>query len=245
MKWWEKFFDEYYPEVYANREALTSKEVEGVIKILKLKPGKKILDLCCGYGRHCFELAQKGFKVTGYDLSSHLLERARKQADSLRLKLKFVLGDMRKIPFKNEFDAVINMFTSFGFFPKEKENLQVLRGVNQSLKEKGLFLLDTANREFVLKNYRRRRWVPQKGFLMLEDTLFDPFTSRLETNRTLIFENRPKREYFFSLRLYTLTEIISNFKKAGFVIEQVYGDFDLNEYSLDRPRMVILARKIS
>ncbi len=245
MNWWEKFFDEYYPEVYANREALTSKEVEGVLKILKLKTGKKLLDLCCGYGRHSLVLAQKGFKVTSYDLSSYLLEKAKKQADSLRLKVKFVQGDMRKIPFKNEFDSVINMFTSFGFFPKEKDNSQVLRGVNQALKEKGVFLLDTANREFVLKNYRRRRWVPQKGFLMLEDTLFDPFTSRWESTRTLVFEDRPRRKYFFSLRLYTLTEMISNFKKAGFVIEQVYGDFDLNEYSLDSPRMIILAKKAS
>lgn len=244
MRWWEKFFDEYYPEVYANMEVLTSKETDGILKILGLKTRKKILDLCCGYGRHSLELARRGFRVTGYDLSSHFLEKAREEAGSLKLRVKFIRGDMRKLPFKSEFDAVINMFTSFGFFPREEEDLEVLKGVNKALKEKGTFLLDTVNREFILKSFQRRRWIPKTGFLMLEDSEFDPFTSRLESTRTLIFENQPRREYFFSLRLYTLTEMISRLKKAGFVTEMVFGDFDLNQYSTERPRMIILARKV-
>lgn len=245
MKWWEKFFDEYYPEVYANLEAVTSKEVDGVLKILGIKPKKSILDLCCGYGRHSLELARRGFKVTGYDLSSYFLQRAIKKAKSLKLKAKFVQGDMKKLPFKSEFDAVINMFTSFGYFQNETEDLQVLKEVNKVLKPKGLFLLDTSNREFILRNFQRRRWVQKEDFWMLQDSLFDPFTSRQETTRTLIFENQPKREYFFSLRLYTLAEMISNLKKTGFLTEQVYGDFELKEYAIDTPRMIILARKSS
>jgi SAM-dependent methyltransferase len=245
MNWWEKFFDEYYPEVYANLEALTSREADGVVRILGVKTGKSILDLCCGYGRHSLELARRGFKVTGYDLSSCFLKRAIKTAESLKLKVKFVQGDMREIPFKSKFDAVINMFTSFGYFQSERENLQVLKGVSKVLKPKGSFLLDIINREFILRNFQRRRWVQKKDFWMLEDSLFDPFTSRQETTRTLIFENQPKKEYFFSLRLYTLTEIILSLKKAGFLTEQVFGDFELNEYSIDSPRMILLAKKAS
>jgi len=243
MKWWEKFFDEYYPEVYSHLEDLTSREVDGVVKVLGLKPKKKILDLCCGYGRHCLELARRGFRVTGYDFSSYFIERARKEADSLKLKAKFIRGDMRKLPFKSEFDAVINMYTSFGYFQNEKEDLQVLRGVSRSLKRGGIFLLDTINREFVLKSLQRRRWYPRKGFFALEEIIFDPFTSRMENTRTLVFENQPKKEYFFSVRLYTLTEMISNLKKTGFTTERIFGDFDLTEYSLQSPRMIILAKK--
>ncbi|MCJ7459642.1 MAG: class I SAM-dependent methyltransferase [candidate division Zixibacteria bacterium] len=245
MKWWEKFFDEYYPEVYSHLENLTSREVDGIVRVLGLKPKKMILDLCCGYGRHCLELARRGFRVTGYDFSSYFMERARKEADSLKLKVKFIRGDMRKLPFKSEFDAVINMYTSFGYFQNEKEDLQVLRGVNKALKEDGLFLLDTINREFLLKNFQRKMWAPKKGFFMLDESVFDLFTSRQETTRTLIFENRPKREYFFSFRSYTLTEMIYNLKRTGFVVEQVFGDFDFKEYSIDRPRMIILAKKLS
>ncbi len=245
MKWWEKFFDEYYPKFYAPLEERTSKDIDGVTKMLGLKPKRKILDLCCGYGRHCLELARRGFKVTGYDLSSYFLERARKEADSLKLKAKFVQGDMRRLPFRAEFDAAINLFTSYGFFQDEKEDLQVLKGVNRSLKKGGFFLLDTINREFVLKGLQRRRWYPREGFFALEETIFDPFTSRMENTRTLVFENQAKREYFFSVRLYTLTEMISNLKKTGFSTEQIFGDFDLTEYSLQSPRMITLARKLS
>jgi SAM-dependent methyltransferase len=190
-------------------------------------------------------LARRGFKVTGYDLSSYFLKRAIKTTESLKLKVKFVQGDMRKLPFKSKFDAVINMFTSFGYFQGERENLHVLQGVNKVLEPKGLFLLDIINREFILRNFQRRRWLQKKDFWMLEDSFFDPFTSRQETTRTLIFENQPKKEYFFSLRLYTLTEIILNLKKAGFLTEKVFGDFELNEYSIDSPRMIILAKKTS
>jgi SAM-dependent methyltransferase len=156
-----------------------------------------------------------------------------------------VRGDMRALPFKKEFDAVINLFTSFGYFPNEKEDLQVLKGVNHVLKEKGTFLIDTINREFLLKNFQRRMWSPKRGFFMLDDQIFDPFTSRTETTRTLLFEDQPKREYFFSFRLYTLTEMIFNLKKAGFITEQVFGDYELKDYTTQSPRMIILAKKVS
>jgi len=245
MKWWEKFFDEYYPKAYAPLDASASREVDGVIKILGLKPKKKILDLCCGYGRHCLEFVQRGFQVTGYDLSSYFLDRARREADRLNLEVKLVQGDMRKIPLKSEFDAVVNLYTSFGYFQDEKEDLQVLKGINRALREKGLFLIDTANREFLLKNFQRRMWYPREGFFMLDESIFDPFTSRVETTRTLLFENQPKREYFFSFRAYTLTEMISNLKKTSFITEQVFGDYEIKDYTIQSPRMIILARKRS
>ncbi|MCJ7496950.1 MAG: methyltransferase domain-containing protein [candidate division Zixibacteria bacterium] len=208
MKWWEKLFDEYYPKAYAPLDASASREIDGVIRMLGLKPPKKILDLCCGYGRHLVELARKGFMVTGYDLSSYFLDRARKEAVRLKLKVKLVRGDMRKIPFKKEFDAVINLFTSFGYF-------------------------------------QRKMWYPREGFFMLDESFFDPFTSRKETTRTLLFEDQPKREYFFSFRLYTLTEMILNLKKAGFITEQVFGDYELKDYTTQSPRMIILAKKVN
>jgi len=80
---------------------------------------------------------------------------------------------------------------------------------------------------------------------MLDDQIFDPFTSRTETTRTLLFEDQPKREYFFSFRLYTLTEMIFNLKKAGFITEQVFGDYELKDYTTQSPRMIILAKKVS
>jgi SAM-dependent methyltransferase len=153
-------------------------------------------------------------------------------------------GDMRKLPFESRFDAVINIFTSFGYFDRERDDLKVLKGVCKALKDGGLFLLDLKNREQLIRNFQRRRWHPERDFIMLEDNFFDLFTSRWESTRTLVFSNGRREEHSFSMRLYSFAEILSLLKKAGFILESVYGDFDFGEYSLDSPRMILISRKV-
>ncbi len=243
MYWWQKFFDENYLKVYEEVERRASREAESILKMMDPKPKAQILDLCCGYGRHCIELAQRGFVVTGYDLSDFFLEKAKKDSAALGLKIKFIKGDMRKLPFENQFDAVLNIFTSFGFFDKEKDDLRVLKGVCKALKGGGLFLLDLINREQQIRNFQRRRWRPERDFTMLEDNFFDLFTSRWESTRTLLFQNGKRKEYSISLRLYSFAEMLNLLKRSGFVLESVYGDFDFSEYCLDSPRMILISRK--
>jgi SAM-dependent methyltransferase len=244
MYWWQKFFDEHYLKAYEEVERKSSREVESVVRMMDLKPKAKILDLCCGYGRHSIQLAQRGFKVTGYDLSDFFLKKAKSDSTASGLKIEYVKGDMRKLPFESQFDAAINIFTSFGYFDREQDDLKVLKGVSRALKDKGLFLLDVKNREQLIRGFQRRRWRPEKNYIMLEDNFFDLFTSRWESTRTLIFGNGKRAEHSFSLRLYSFAEILSLLKRAGFVLESVYGDFDFAEYSLDSPRMILVSRKI-
>jgi SAM-dependent methyltransferase len=243
MYWWQKFFDQHYVKDYQELEKRSSKEVDSIIQMLDLKPKAKVLDLCCGYGRHSIELAQRGYKVTGYDLSDFFLKKAEETSKALKLKIRFKKGDMRRLPFKDQFDAVVNMFTSFGYFDKETDDLKVLRGVCRVLKKDGLFLMDLKNREQLIRNFARRRWHPEKDFTVLEDNFFDLFTGRWESTRTILFGNGKRSEYSFSLRLYTFAEMLSLLKKAGFLLEAVYGDFDFIEYSLDSPRMILISRK--
>ena len=243
MYWWQKFFDENYVKVYKELEKRTSREVDSILRMMNLKSRARILDLCCGYGRHSIELAQKGFAVTGYDLSDFFLKKAKEDAASLRLKIRFVKGDMRRLPFEERFDAVINLFTSFGYFEKERDDLKVLKGVCKALKKGGLFVLDLINREQLIRGYQRRTWRPDKDFVLLEDNFFDLFTSRWESTRTLIFENGRKVQHSFSFRLFSLAEMLNLLKRAGFVLEAVYGDFDFMEYSIDSPRMILVSRK--
>lgn len=245
MYWWQKFFDEHYLKVYEELERASSREVKSIIRMMDLKPKAKILDLCCGYGRHSIELAQRGFKVTGYDLSDFFLNKAKNDSAVSGLKISYVKGDMRKLPFESRFDAVINIFTSFGYFDRERDDLKVLKGVCKALKDRGLFLLDLKNREHLIRNFQRRRWRPEKDFIMLEDNFFDLFTSRWESTRTLVFSNGKRAEHSISMRLYSFAEILILLKKAGFVLESVYGDFDFGEYSLDSPRMILICRKTS
>jgi SAM-dependent methyltransferase len=243
MNWWPKFLDQHYVKVCGDAEKRSSREVESIIRMLNLKPKAKILDLCCGYGRHAIELAERGFRVTGYDLSDLFLRKAKETSKALGVKVQFKKGDMRRLPFEGHFDAVVNMFTSFGYFDKESDDLKALKGVCKALKSKGLFLLDLKNREQLIRGFQRRRWHPEKDFIMLEDNFFDLFTSRWESTRTLLFGDGKKKEYSFSLRLYSFAEILNLLKRAGFLLESVYGDFDFGQYSLDSPRMILISRK--
>jgi len=160
----------------------TKKEVEFLMRELKLQPPMSILDLACGYGRHANRLAEIGYDVTGVDLTPGFLEITRKEAEEMRVsdKVKYILGDMRKISFKEEFDRAFLLFVSFGYFTDE-ENLLVLKNVNRALKPGGLFCFDISNRDVSLKNLPSCSMREKEGNLMIEKYMFDGITGRLNT----------------------------------------------------------------
>src|SRR2546423_1904846 len=113
-------------------EERTSNELAGIIRLLGLKTGDRILDCPCGYGRHSIGLARQGFQVLGSDINSEMLERALENSQGVS-GLSFVQENMEFINYSNEFDAVINLFFSFGFFDTEEENNQVLKNFFKAL----------------------------------------------------------------------------------------------------------------
>ncbi len=243
MEWWKKYFSEDNLKLYSHDENVSSREVSAVIRMLQLEDGQRILDLACGFGRHSVPLAQKGFNVTGYDLSEGFLKKAREIADSLMVALDLRQGDMREIPYNEEFDAVINMFTAFGFFDREEEDLKVLKGVYKALRPGGQFLMDVINREFALADMSQRRWTIEDSSYLLEERFFDYFNSRLELTNRLILASGEIKEANYSIRLYTLTEMLDMFNKAGLVLTDVYGNFDGELYSAKSPRMILVAAR--
>ena len=118
--WFEDFFDEDYLRFAADRypAEATAAEVEFLIEALALGPGTRVLDLACGHGRHSVELARHGCAVTGVDLSEPSLALAAARAAEAGVDLRLERADMRRIAFDAEFDAVINMFTAFGYFAR-------------------------------------------------------------------------------------------------------------------------------
>src|SRR5438876_8502549 len=121
--WYESFFGPDYLKQYAHTTTL--QEVEGVAKILHLRQGSRVLDLACGAGRHSIELAKRGLEVVGYDLSEPLLKAARAAARKASARVTFVHGDMRDLPYHGEFDAVVNLFTSFGYFEEDRKSTRL------------------------------------------------------------------------------------------------------------------------
>lgn len=243
MSWWEKYGDNNYLCLYSYTEQSAAFEVEGIIRMLDISPPAKILDLCCGFGRHSLVLARAGFDVTGIDISQTFLDHAKKKAHEIDVYIELECRDMRHIHHQEEFDAVINLFTAFGFFDSETEDQQVLDGVARALKPDGQFLIDTINRDHVIHSGQFQTWNIRNGLTILEERFFDFFKSRLEIVNHIVDKVNGDRKIESSYRLYTLREMLDMFDRAGLMLTDVYGDFDGSQYSAKSPRMILVARR--
>jgi SAM-dependent methyltransferase len=212
---------------------------------LGLVPGSSVLDLCCGTGRHAVLLAKRGFEVTAQDLSESYLERASRAAEAAGVGLSVAHSDMRNIPFEATFDAVINMFTAFGYLESEEEDSKVLREIAKALKPGGRFLLDLINREWVVSNYVQNEWRrTDDGTLYLEHRELDLVAGRNHVTFTVIDPNGVKREMDgHHVRVYTLTEVIGILKESGLEFECAYGGFSGEEYGVGTRRMIVVGKR--
>ncbi len=241
--WWETFFGPDYLKQYEHREAATAAEVDGVEKILHLRPGCRILDLACGAGRHSVELARRGYEVVGFDLSPALLKAARVTAKAANVRVSFVRGDMRDLPQRNEFDAVINMFSSFGYFEDAEDDGKALAGVARALRVRGKFLMERFNREALAYELPLQGWrVLEDGSIILQEDAFDPLRGRYDT-RQIVVDRKGTREHQGSVRAYTLPELKALFDGAGLYIHRVLGGLDLSPYRARSRRIVLYAVK--
>ena len=245
--WYTEFFNEDYPRIYSDRlsQDATEREAAFVVEALGLQKGDRVLDLACGHGRHAVALARRGMVVTGQDLNEDYLRMAREGAALARVEIETLHGDMRSIPFTGEFDVVINMFTAFGYFESENEDVRVLEAVANSLKSDGKLLLDTINREWVLSNYAQNDWhTDDHGNTYLEHRDFDLVTGRNRVTFSIVTADGTRRESpGHDVRLYTLTELVRLLDAAGLRPSAIYGDYDGVPYAINTPRMIAVATK--
>lgn len=239
--WWETFFGEDYLKQYV--QVSTPQEVDGIERILHLRGGARILDLACGAGRHTVELARRGYEVVGFDLSEALLREAKAAARKARVRSTFVRGDMRELPYRTEFDAAINMFTSFGYFDRSEDDRKVLIGVARALRGRGKFLMERFNRESLAYELPIQGWrVQPDGSVVLQEDAFDVLRGRYDT-RQIVIDREGTREHRASVRAYTLPELREMFDVAGLPIHRVLGGLDRTLYTARSPRIVLYAVK--
>lgn len=222
----------------------TDLEVGLVEESLGVAAGGRILDLCCGYGRHTVPMADKGYEMVGLDLSLDMLRHALAQAQSKNLSIKFVHGDIRDLNFEEVFDGAYCLDTSFGFFT-EHENIAVLSGIFAALKRGGRFMLDVVNRDYIVNDIPMRNWWEGDGCLVQEDIEFDHTTSRLETKRFVVFADGMQREFNISIRLYALHELLQMVRLAGFQVLQVSGSVHSrgSYFGAESARLMVLCEK--
>lgn len=218
-------------------------EVDHILKLLKVKPGAAVLDLCCGPGRHTVELASRGFKVTGVDRTRDYLADAHKLARRRKVDVEFVLADMRKFRRAGAFDAAINMFTAFGYFKNKADDFRVLKNLYASLRPGGVLLIDVMGKERIAKIFNPRTWHRQPdGTIVLEERWLEQDFSWIENIWTLIRGGRAK-SFNLSHRLYTAVELGDLLRKAGFGRIKAFGTLDGKPYNQDAQRLILVARK--
>jgi SAM-dependent methyltransferase len=230
--------------MYVYRDDLTDErsdaEVASLVKLLELDSPMKILDLACGFGRHANRLAALGHSVTGVDFTPGFLEIARKEAEGMGVKVEYRQGDMRQINFVEEFDRVLLLFTSFGYF-EDDENVQVMENVARALKPGGLLGFDIPNRDAVVKDLPTSGVIDKDGDLIINRLSFDVVTGRFH-NRRIVIRDGVRKDKPHSVRLYNATEIRDLLNRAGLQVYKILG-YDGQPLSASSRGMMIIARK--
>jgi len=243
--WFANWFDTtYYHLLYKNRSVAEAEDfIIKLADLLQLPKGAKILDNACGKGRHAIHLNKIGYDVTGLDLSEQSIIEAKKSENDT---LHFEVHDMRNVYKENEFDAVFNLFTSFGYFDDEADDLEILNAVKIQLKEKGVFVLDFFNTAPIIQKF-------SNGYIYEDTQIIEGIkfgiSKKSEGNKVIksidIIDGNKVLHYKEQVRLYTLEDFKTMFAQAGFMVKQVFGNYMLEAYNEEESdRMIFVVGKV-
>lgn len=232
MSWYETAFRKQYLDLYYHRDQEAAQgEAEFAARALGLPAGSRVLDVACGAGRHARVLAEIGHRVIGIDLSRDLLTEAK---DITRVR-----ADMRRLPFRDAFDAATSFFTSFGYFD-EAGNRATMASVAGAIRSGGVFFLDFLNAIAVATQLVPESEEQREGRTYR-------IARRIEGGRVVkdvvIEEEGLTMSYRESVRLYNHHDLIGLLKTAGLNPLAAYGDYDGRDFTTDAPRCILVARK--
>ena len=222
-EWWRKLFNALYVKTdgddVENNEN-TRRDVDFILAAAAVQPHSQILDLCCGQGRHCLELARRGFRnVTGVDRSRYLVRLAKKRAQNERLQVVFKEGDARnpRLP-ESSFDCVAIMGNSFGYFSNKQDDEKVLSTVGKLLRPSGQLVLDITDGAYMADHFERRswEWIDEHHFVCRERSLSSD-RERLISREVIVHDELGViADQFYAERLYTREGIAKLLEKCGF-----------------------------
>jgi SAM-dependent methyltransferase len=235
-EWFEAWFNSpYYPILYQKRdEREAAFFLENLLDHLQPAPEARFLDLACGTGRHSIFLAQKGFTVTGLDIAENKIKKARQHEGE---RLSFFMHDMRH-PFRiHYFDYILNLFTSFGYFEREKDHLDTLINVRKGLREGGKFVLDFFNAEKTIRQLipEEEKQIDELHFLIHKEVQKGFIIKRIRVE-----DKDEQKKYEERVRAYTLAELSELFANAGLEILEVFGDYGLTPFNAGSSDRLIL-----
>lgn len=241
LPWFSTWFDShYYHILYRSRD---SEEARGFIgnlhRHLAFPKNTKCLDLACGKGRHSLYLHELGYDVLGVDLSPQSIAEAKKNESS---SLRFYVQDMRALPYVAQFDLVLNLFTSFGYFDDQKENELVLHNIRKALRKDGVCVIDYLNPAFVLRTLVPKEVVIREGISFN----IERYQEESFLVKRISFEDQGVSHSFFErVSLITPEIFLSLFLTFGFTVEKVYGSYELESFSAQNsPRQIFILKAV-
>ena len=244
-RWEKQFFREpVFTPGDADTEAAAPAEAAFLWRALGLKRGAEVLDVCCGTGRHALRLARRGATVTGLDATASYLAKARRDAKKRGLAVRLVRGDMARLPasFTGRFDAVYNVWTSFGYALDPREDLRILKGMARALKPGGRLLLDLLDSAWLQKNYKPHQVVrrPDGSYRQEQTELRGGADPAMLNTWTIVPKNGKLLTVKFFLRRYDERRLRALMVRAGLQPLRRWKSLD---GARTGPRLILLAIK--
>jgi SAM-dependent methyltransferase len=237
---WQTLGPLLFPE---SRRGAAAGEVDRVLALSGLEPGARVLDMPCGVGRHSLELARRGFAVTAVDRTRTYLDEVEASAAAEGLEIEVVHDDMRRFRRPGAFDGVLNLFSSFGYFDDEAEDLAVANNLAGSLRDGGTLVLDIFSKEVLARTFTTRTWNVHDGVILLEERAIARDWGRIDNRWIVVPPEGPRTELTLSLRIYSARELISLLLDCELSSTMCYGSLDGRPYDHEAERLVIVARK--
>ena len=238
-------------------ERFAQKETDAITKLLlemNVKPGMKILDFCCGYGRHAVRLAEKGFKVTGVDLSEANINYSKKFAKERKASnsTSFLVGDARNIAdilkHEEQFNGIIGILPAIGYYDEETDE-NVLEQLHQLTKLRGCLILDMTNRDYHMERFKtlKETVVGSPTYEVHHSYRFDYERSRRNESWKIHKVNKQNLKLVSTIdtdrRLYSLHELIDLYKRTGWTYIKSFGNYQLEPVNKDKPTILIMGKK--
>ncbi|MGH9795547.1 MAG: class I SAM-dependent methyltransferase [Candidatus Acidiferrales bacterium] len=283
-----QFFQQIWPvisEQVTRHRAGADDDVLPLLRRLGLRRGARVLDVPCGFGRHALVLARCGYRVTGVDISPELLAQARAACSGaargsrrgifrhvpsshrrnrpLQNPPEFIRGDIRRLRFRGQFDLVLNLFTSFGYFG-DRDDQRVLDSFYRALRPSGRAVVHAINRDYIVRHYRPRSVSRLKDFRLDERVAMDWATSTIRTEWTVRFRRgsallarfsrrgkskarrlkpAPRVRGVTHLRIYSCHELKAMLERAGFRRVQAFGGFRGEPVSMNRRWLLLIGQR--
>ena len=226
----------------------TKDQVNFIIKSLDLKGDEKILDLACGYGRHCLEFAKRGYKVVGVDITKIYVEDACKEAKKTGLEAEFICSDIRVVQFENEFDVVLNLADgAIGYLEDDNENLKIFDVISKALKKGGKSFIDIQSGDYADSHFPQRLWEAGDRTLTLSKFEWNKETrimlyGQMDIKYGAVLKN-PEMNYGNPTRLYTKEEIGQIMKARGMEVYDTYCDYNGSRASENGIQLIVCSIK--